>query len=62
MPLTLGVNHKEDIIVKCSCGQEVRICASYNSKISKIELDAPQETKIRREPKKVRLVEEGSQT
>ena len=55
--LKLGTSAKEVIIVTCSCGKEFELRSPAKSGCKKIVMDAPKETKIRREPEKVRLIE-----
>ena len=55
--LVLGMSDKEAIMVTCSCGKKFELRSPAKSGCKKIVVDAPKETKIHREPKKVRLIE-----
>lgn len=55
--LMLRTNKKEAIVVTCSCGKKFELRLPAKSGAKQIVVDAPEETKIHREPEKVRLIE-----
>lgn len=58
--LVLGTKMGETIVVTCSCGKTFEFCSAPPEAWKQIFFDAPPETVIHREPKKTRLIEEGS--
>lgn len=55
--LVLGTKTGETIVVTCSCGEKFNFRTPPKDACRQICIDAPPETAIHREPKKVRLIE-----